>query len=119
MEISGQQNRQIARRMRKQFALRMVRHLRTTFPVQTSRVNDRVLTEFIDFETACAAKYGVTDEWDLQRYFEFAMMHGPRFDEDPSKPWAARILNQPGVPGTDKIDRLDSYDQFVLNRERG
>jgi hypothetical protein len=102
--------------MRTRFEERMVAHLRTLFPQLTQRRAHAEILSFVRIGVARAAVYGVVVERDVQRYIEYMIMYGPRFDEDARYRPLAEVLNRADLSGTSKMNRIDDYDQFVHRR---
>ena len=100
--------------MQRGFEIRMIAHLRATFPQPTRQQTDDQMTAFVRLGSNRSRPYGITAEGDVQRYLEYMVMYGPEFDT--SCAWASEILNTEGISGTKKMDWIDDYDQFVLNR---
>jgi hypothetical protein len=51
----------------------------------------------------------------VRRFVEHMVGLGPEFDEEP---WAQAILASTRFRETDKLDRIDDYEQFEHNRQR-
>lgn len=101
--------------MKDRFERRMLAHLRATFSDLTAgRLDDNILA-FVRFGMKRSAVHDVAIERDVERYLEYMVLYGPRFDTDARYAWAAKIL-EGDASGTAKMDRIDEYDQFMLGR---
>ena len=88
---------------------RLARHLRDRFAVARDLDADG-LRALIQHGIRRAETYGVQSEYDVRRFLEFLAMYGRSFDSDPRIPWAGEVLRRSDLSGTEKMDRLDSYD---------
>ena len=116
LTVTPKQMQAFAAMMRSGFEKRMVAHLRSTFPKLTSARPDEDILRFVRFGVERSAAYGIAIERDVERYLEYMVLYGPRFDTDPRYAWASKVLNTAETSGTAKMDRIDDYDQFVLGR---
>lgn len=114
MNIRPDQMTQMADAMQHSSVKRMIAHLRATFPEATRSKTEAEMRSFVQSGISRAAPYDVKAEADVQRFLEYMMMYGPEFDTHHD--WARKILTTQGVSGKKKMDWIDDYDQFVLNR---
>ncbi len=114
--IRAEQMDILASGMQRGFETHMVAHLRTTFPELTVGHSDQEIASFIRYGVERSAAYDITIEGDVERYIEYMMIYGHRFDVDPRYIWAAELLNTAHISGTLKMNRIDDYDQFVFGR---
>ena len=98
-----------------QFVERMASHLRRLFPEQLLSLNEQDLLKHIQSASAQASHYGVIRDGDVQRYLEYAVLHGWEFDRAPETSWAHPILADESMDGTMKMDALDQYQAASLN----
>ena len=68
-------------------------------------------------QTAVAVAAAVRDEADVERYLELTVRRGARFHVE--EEWAADILSNENLSGTQKMDRIDDYELFVLEDSVG
>jgi|HubBroStandDraft_6_1064221.scaffolds.fasta_scaffold00634_9 hypothetical protein len=99
--------------MARQFELKMIDHLRQKFPSETEKKEDEELVAEIRQGVKTSGKYGISAECDVARYIEYMMMYGLSFDTDPKWDWAGKILRTDGISGVEKLDRVDTRDQFL------
>jgi len=99
--------------MARQFELKMMDHLRQKFPSETEKKEDDELLGEIRQGVRTSGKYGISAEYDVARYMEYMMMYGLSFDTDPKWDWAGKILKTEGISGADKLERIDTRDQFL------
>lgn len=97
-----------------QFEDRMVLHLRSTFPEQTKDTIELDLRAMIEAGIEKADKYDVTDESDVERYLECMVLYGPNFDADSRTSWAGEILRDERLIGTEKMNKINDYELFML-----
>jgi hypothetical protein len=88
---------------------RLAQHLRDRFPGCRDLDADG-LRALVQHGLGRAAAHGVQSDYDVRRFLEFVAMYGPSFDTDPRIPWAGETLRRSDLSGTEKMDRLDSYD---------
>jgi hypothetical protein len=82
-------------------------HLRQYFPKQCAGLTDAELRQTVRTGIARGRRYGFVHEADLCRFTDILLVMGADFDSDPRLPWAAAILNDPGLarPGV-RIEML-------------
>ena len=102
--------------MRTRFEGEMVEYLRENFPAQTRDLTDTQCRALVRHAVTKSSLYGIELEDDIARYLDYVVLYGRDFDTDPAFAWTARILQAEGINGTQKMDRIDAYDQFVMNR---
>jgi hypothetical protein len=102
--------------MAREFERKMIEHLRQKFPKETEKNEDDELAGEIRHGVKSSGKYGISAECDVARYVEYMMMYGLNFDTDPKFGWAGKILRTEGISGVEKLDRIDTQDQFLRNR---
>ncbi len=95
---------------RLQLEQRLGLHLRNRFPAACRDLDADGLRALIQHGIGRAEAYGVQSEYDVGRFLEFVAMYGRSFDSDPRIPWAGEVLRRSDLSGTEKMDRLDSYD---------
>lgn len=88
------------------FETRMVNRLRSNYPAQTRGTADAELRATIRAGVARAATHSVTDESDVERYLDCVIEHGPEFDRTQ---WAAPILSNSRLSGSEKMNRIDDH----------
>ena len=98
------------------FVTHMIEHLSSVFPHRWSAGKE--LKRFIFEGIRKASRYGVYLEEDVGLYLELASVYGGDFDTNPQTGWAGEILNDPHLSGSEKMDRLDSYEIFELPFEQ-
>ena len=100
--------------MHARFITRMLAHLKATFAVYTQGTSEPDLRRLILSTIDTAARYDITNEDDVQRYLERAVCYGADFDTNPKTSWAGQILQEKDLTGTEKMDRIDHYELFLL-----
>ena len=118
LRIRQAQMRVLGDRMRRDFERRMVEHLRTRFDKELRELDEPALRAFVRDGIESARQYGVTSEDDVRRYLECMAQHGAHFDAAPATAWAGRILRTEGLDGSQKMDRIEDYETFVLREPR-
>jgi hypothetical protein len=112
--IRQEQMDALSRQLLRSFVVRMLLQLKTAFPERTKGLTDDELRERIEAGIERAAKYGVTDEADVERYLEYVVRYGPDFDTNKKTFWAGQILREQSLSGTKKMNRIDDYDLFAM-----
>ena len=103
--------------MLKQYEDRIQKHLHRRFPKKCNVLGERGVRETICDGIQRSETYGVVSESDVQRYIEWMIMLGPRFDMDSKTAWAGEILRNKKLKGFEKMDRIDSY-AIVMRSEQ-
>ncbi|MDD5298328.1 MAG: hypothetical protein PHU46_15605 [Rhodocyclaceae bacterium] len=116
LTVSRKQMDVLGKSMQDRFERRMVAHLRHSFPERTKTHGDEVLQNFVQAGLARCRPYGVVNELDAQRFLDYMVIYGPEFDQKPDTAWAGLILDDPNLTGTQKMDQIDDYDMFAMNR---
>jgi hypothetical protein len=98
------------------FESAMLIHLRAAFPKDLEPMRDSELLALIRDGIKCSAAFAIITEGDVQRFLEYMVMYGSAFDSDPAYAWAGKILRTPDTPGRIKMNWIDEYDEFVVNR---
>lgn len=115
LTIRDEQMKALGQAMQDQFELRTLEHLHRRFPKQTENRTGEQLLTMIGRGISKASGYGIVSQIDVTRYIEYMVLYGPDFDSQLT--WASEILQGPEVPTKQKMDRIDDYDTFVMNRE--
>jgi hypothetical protein len=88
--------------------LQFVYHIRTRYPDYFNGFTEAGICEFVSKALSTAKEFGVNRTLDLVVFLEFSVLYGPDFHK---QPWAARILNRPGM---DAFDRMSALRFVVL-----
>jgi hypothetical protein len=115
LTIRKEQLTALERERERQFACKMIGHLRQQFPTQTEKKDDDELLADVRQGVRTSAKYGISAECDVARYIEYMMIYGLSFDSDQRLDWAGKILKTEEISGSEKLDRIDGHDQFLRN----
>jgi hypothetical protein len=110
MIIRKEQMDVLSRFMLGQFENEMIVHLRSRFQ-SCSQMKDGDLRTLVRGGVERAGQYEIVKEYDVRRYLEFMVEYGDDFDRTE---WAAQILTNQSLSGTQKMDRIDDYTLFVL-----
>ncbi len=105
LTIRKEQMKALGRIRRLGFEVRLARHARKFFPEPCREMDDEVLQAVCQRAIRRAAYHGMVAEADVARFLSLMLVFGRRFDEDPSLPWARRVLAQDVGP-TLKSHRL-------------
>ena len=103
--------------VQRQFEHRMKEQLRTLWREEVGQMSDEELHALIREGITSAESYGITDETDVERYLELMVRRGARFHVEEA--WAAGILFNENLSGTQKMDQIDDYELFVLEDSIG
>jgi hypothetical protein len=107
--IRDEQMEALRQYMLRSFQNRMVSHLRTDFPEETSEMSDEELQTLVQTGMDKAESYGIVYEDDIQRFLDYMLIHGPDFDQDDSHPEVQAILRDEEMDGEEKMDEIDSH----------
>ncbi|MFW6161639.1 MAG: hypothetical protein ACODAJ_02665 [Planctomycetota bacterium] len=116
LRIRREQMAALSEHMARQFEQRMVAHLRQRFPQQTQDLDEPALHAQVHEGIERAKGYGITQEDDVRRFLEYQALLGADFDT--SRPWAASVLSDDSLAGTEKMDRIDAYHTFAVREPR-
>lgn len=105
LTIRQEQMQALGRVRRLGFEDRLARHARKFFPEPCREMDDVALRGVCRRAIRRAAHYDMVAEADVARFLSLMLVFGRRFDEDPSLPWARRVLAQDIGP-TLKSQRL-------------
>ena len=95
--------------MLRNFKNRMVSHLRTACPQETSDMSEEELRALIQGGIDKAESYEIFEDDDVRRFLEYMLILNPDFDQDSSFPEIQEILNDEEMDGTEKMDEVDYY----------
>lgn len=95
------------------FENRMLKHLRSVFPIQTRIIKDDELLKLIQAGINNSRKYDIKMEWDIRRYLECSVLYGWDFDKNPKTKWATEILNDKTIDARKKMDKIEEFDVNV------
>ncbi len=103
--------------MRRRFEIRMVEHIRQTFPDHTKNVSDEKIHYAVQEITRKAEGFGIEFEDDIRRFIEYIVIYGTQLDVKEETLWMANILRCDNLNGTTKMDMIDDYElQLVRNQ---
>jgi hypothetical protein len=91
-----------------EFVERMVAHLERVFPEESAARGKAELSAMIYEGITRAASWRIEREYHICLYLDVMMALGPRFDEDPTIPWARELLEDPALGPGAGIDILHS-----------
>jgi hypothetical protein len=96
------------------FVPQAVAMARTHWPRRCAELGPEGLEARVAAAIATARRYGVTTRRDALRFVNLDLALGARFHEDPRYPWAAAILQRPGVHPSMRVDLLVDQARDVL-----
>ncbi len=80
-------------------------------PLQAASRSRQEILEIVEAARRQSAEYGITLEWDVCRYAEQLLIHGPGFH---MTDWAAPLLADEYFSGTEKMDRIEYHHLHIL-----
>jgi hypothetical protein len=99
----------VAEGPRREFILRMTRHLRQFFPWHAGALDETQLHTLIEYGIERGAALGIVAERDVCKLVDLMVAFGPLFESDPRHPWAGRILMH--AKGSDPSELVNAlYD---------
>jgi hypothetical protein len=114
LTIRAEQLRILEEDQLRRFEDEMAGHLRARFPACAVANEDRLRSQVVE-GMRLARTFHITAEFDVRRFLEFRAEYGIDFH---TRPWAAKILNDPFLSGCGKMENLDNYSLFVLRPDR-
>jgi len=107
--------RQLAMR---DFENRSLVSLLASFPAELASSSYEDIRSLIRSGLAKARSYGIVNEADVTRYFEYMVEYGADFDTVlPTSDWALPILSSPWLTGFEKMNELDDFATFELRTD--
>jgi hypothetical protein len=104
--IRSSQIEQLDRVQEERFEARLAAHLTEHFPEPAGELGPDGVLAAIRHGVRKARGYGIETERDLCKYLDLMFVFGRDFDDDPSLPWASRVLRAPSPPDVPRGERL-------------
>jgi hypothetical protein len=117
MRIREVQLQLLSNAKRRDFAIRMVDHLRRVFPEWAGPLTSETLLAFVEHGVARASRYGFQVELDVARYLHVMHALGQDFDQSPEHPWAPGLLTC-DLPPDRKMNRLRDAAEYQREARR-
>lgn len=114
LSIREEQMKELSKYMLRRFEDRMVIYLRSAFQEQTAELTEPDLRALIRVGTVQAGEDDVTDEADVERYLECMVKYGGEFNTNDETSWAGVILDDSDLSGTEKMNKINDHELFVL-----
>jgi len=114
LTIREEQLRVLRTAMIDRFYTDMQRHLEQRFHGRISGMGNADLRDMIISGVQFCAEHGIRDVNDVRRFLEYLAQYGRDFGQSHDTGWAATILNEKHLSGTDKMDEIDAHDLFVI-----
>ena len=102
--------------MRARFEAQMVGYLRHAQAEATQDMADEELRALVHSGVVRAQSYGVKIDFDIQRFLEYEVQNGAPFER--ALVWAREILDDPGLRGSEKMDRVDDRMIFGVRKAK-
>ena len=112
--IRKDQQEALAQPLLESFVHRMTLHLQKAFVKDVGDLSEGELQDAILRYVGRAKEFGVVIEADVARYIEYAFCYREEFALNSETGWAAEVLNDSGLDGTAKMDRIDQLNRFFL-----
>lgn len=96
------------------FVQRMAKQLRSSCAAETRDISEPDLRQMISAGVERAEQFGIEDEADVERFLDYTLRFGPEFGNTSQTTWAGEILQDDGMDGSEKMNRINDYDLFVL-----
>jgi hypothetical protein len=94
------------------FVARMIKHLQTEFPDQTSHRNELEFREFVRAGVNKAASFDVHLSDNIESFLEFITVFGADFQSNSELSWATVILEDGTIDETEKLNRISEHRIF-------
>lgn len=95
------------------YAERMRSFLTSNYPDQTLGFSEDEWNLLISEQTKRAQSFGIMFEDDIAQFLEYCIEYGSDFGEVEATPWAAQILEDEKLGGTEKLQQINDYELFV------
>ncbi|MFT3764623.1 MAG: hypothetical protein QM820_03760 [Minicystis sp.] len=104
-----------ARKAKRDYADRVVRHIGITYPDLAASMPEEELRARVEDGMARAERHGIVMEEDALEFILMLFALGPTADED--VPWVRAIVQDRGLDGGGKVRRLEEMGRRVLAGE--
>lgn len=92
--------------LRERFVQATLAHLRGAFPERSEALGEVGLRQLVDDAAARGASLGIVAEQDVAGLAHFMLATARDFESQPEYGWAARIVGDADLTGSDKVDAL-------------
>jgi len=108
MKIREEQKLAFIQSLEDSFVKKMIKYLKDYFPkhIKMRNLQEEDLEPLVREGMTEAEKYGLFSEGQIQRYLEYKVILGPKFDQDERYPWAGEILRREDLDGEEKVDQI-------------
>ncbi len=103
MLIRQEQMRTLEASVLETFRLKLLTHLRETFPEETKDVSDAALFAIIDAEVKRGAAYNITTQRAIMLFTDLRFFRTPHFEQAADMEWAKKILENKELEGEVKM----------------
>jgi hypothetical protein len=113
LQIAEAQMLRLDRVQQLRFESELVAHLRASFAstLQAHATDEEHLRRIVAAGMERAKTYGITSEYGIRRFLEYALEYWGRFE---SLSWSAPVLRAVDLAGDEKMDRLDALSLFEV-----
>lgn len=113
-KVTAGQLQALSERLIDDFVEKTTHHLFNHFLEELSRHGiEGDVVSFVKTGLAEAWSYGITQASDVRLYIECMVLLRPDFGNSPEFSWAAKILREHGLSGTEKMNRI--HDHLVFS----
>lgn len=112
LKIRREQLDRLRGAMLQQFEDRMEIQLRRQFPKHPMLAFRETIRDFIRHGMDKAARYGITDEADVERFLTWMIPYGPDFERHPDLSWLLRLLSNKELTAMEKMNELENAELF-------
>jgi hypothetical protein len=117
LTIRKEQMQLLKRHMANQFANRLVRQWRASYPEATKSRSDAALLDDMKKAMQDAESRGITGQVQIQRYAGFVMEYGASFGSSPTTGWAGAVLERSDLAGSEKMAAIE--EAYLHERRAG
>jgi hypothetical protein len=107
LTIRKEQMELLKRHMASQFANRLVRQWRSSYPEATKSRSDAALLDDMKNAIQDAESHGITGQAEIERYAGFVMEYGASFGSSPTSRWAGAVLERSDLAGSEKLAAVE------------
>lgn len=118
LQIRSDQMAAFSAKRRDQFVAYMNARLLEIFPEELKRfrIPRDGVEPFVREGIERAGHYGIRKERDVEFFVDCLLIYHPRFDDEEREAWAAEILRDGELSGSQKMDRI--HDHWIFRQRR-
>ena len=116
LSIRKEQLKMFELHLNERFRTSLQEHVREDLTEESKELSDFDLEKRIDHAMERGLGYGLTSECDISLFLDLMILKGIHFDRDPKLIWARKILADPDMAGSAKMDAIYGRLAVLENR---